>query len=282
MSSHTRAAWASQEASARSIVVAINFAPGAQTGENWILENTSKDPTEYQYLHARRLSDGLALAFDWPEAWRKADKRQPARLTIALVWPTDAKGDRRILRTAYGQPEPITSISVDASKPADVIARDVRRRLLPDATRLHLEALRLITQADQAASAQRATVAAILAVEPGSRLSANSGDGLIYLGASSHGYTLRVDTDRSIRFEPFSVDLPAALRILEALRRTVCHTCSAPISATQAAISTLRAEGAPARCADCISAELAHERHTAEDPHCTCNDCIADLEAAQS
>jgi hypothetical protein len=212
MSSHTRASWPAQAAQAGEIVSAL--------GSGWVLLNASKDPDEYQYLQARRLVDGLTLALDWPEAWRRADKHRSPRLTIALAWPCDAKGDRRIVRIQADQ-NLTTEISVDSTKPAGTIAKDITRRLIPSAETLHAQAIQLIAQSDTARAAQRATVAALLAAEPGSRLSANSGDSVIYLGPTSHGYTLRVDSDTSVRFEPFSVDLPAALRILEALRRPV-------------------------------------------------------------
>lgn len=256
MSSHDRIHWPQQEAHARAIVAAL--------GPGWILRNPSHNPTEYQCWELHRPIDQLTLGLDWPEPYGAA-KLKPARLAVALVWPAEGNGSRQTLRTPYGQPDPVTSISVDASKPAAAIAKDILRRLVPSAERLNLEALTLIKHAQTAASAQQQTVAALLAAEPGAHLSPNSGGSTIYLGSGSHGYTLRVDTDRSIRFEPFSVDLPAALRILVALRRSTCHTCSAAISTTQAALSMLRAEGAPARCADCISAELA-ERAAAEDP----------------
>jgi hypothetical protein len=270
MSSHTRASWPAQAAQAGAIVSAL--------GSGWVLLNASKDPDEYQYLQARRLADSLTLALDWPEAWRKADKHRSPRLTIALAWPSDAKGDRRIVRIRADQ-NLTTEISVDSTKPAETIAKDITRRLIPSVETLHAQAIQLIAQADTAASAQRATVAAILAAEPGSRLSANSGDSVIYLGAGSHGYTLRVDSDTSVRFEPFSVDLPAALRILAALRRAQgqysCSQCGDAINAVQVGLSQARYDGAPALCKDCVTAELTQAAHEAEDPHCTCNDCIA-------
>jgi hypothetical protein len=271
MSSHTRDRWPAEAQQAGTIVSAL--------GSGWVLLNTSHDPTEYQCLEARRQVDSLTLAFDWPEAWRKADKHRSPRLTISIVWPCNAKGDRRIVRTAYNEAEPVTSISVDSTKPATVIAKDISRRLIPTVEKLHAEAIQLIAQSDTAASAQRATVAHLLAAEPGSRLSANSGESVIYLGPTSHGYTLRVDTDQSIRFEPFSVDLPAALRILAALRKAhgqyACSQCGEAINAVQVGLSQARYDGAPALCKDCVTAELTQAAHEAEDPHCTCNDCIA-------
>jgi hypothetical protein len=273
MSSHTRDAWPAQAAQARAIVDAL--------GSGWVLQNASHEPAEWQCWEARRLADGLTVAFDWPQRYGAA-KGKLARLEISGVWPVDGDGQKRIVRPAYGAEAPTTSITVDASKSAEVIAKDILRRLILPSTGFepaYLEACRLIVAAQTAATAQAQTIAAILAAEPGAHTSRNSGPNVIYLGATSHGYTLRVDTATSIRFEPFNVDLPAALRILVALRKglpTVCDVCGTPISAAQAGLSMARAEGAAAWCADCCTAALTTQReHEEADPHCTCTDCIA-------
>jgi hypothetical protein len=251
MSSHARALWPAQAAQAGAIASAL--------GSGWRLGNDSRDPDQYQCLRLIRAVDSLTLALDWPEPYGAA-KGKPARVTISLVWPCNAKGDRRIVRAAYNQPEPTTSISVDGSKPAATIAKDISRRLIPTAERLHAEAIQLIAQSDTAAAAQRATVAAILQAEPGSHLSQNSGEHTIYLGARSHGYTLRVDSDTSVRFEPFSVDLLTALKVLQLLRKapsfaefTTCEACGASISEAQASLSRARADDADPTCADCLT-----------------------------
>lgn len=220
MSTHDREHWPAQRAQAAALVHALNGSLATvQTGAAWILEDASHSPDEWHCWRARRLSDDLRLAIEW----YGAAARQPARLSIGLVWPVDAKLQPRVIRTPYKEADPVTSITVDASKAPAVIAKDVTRRLLPSATTLHTEARRLIALADEASRAQAVTVAAILAAEPGAHRSQNGGgsESTIYLGPTSHGYCVRVDSDTSIRFEPFSVDLPAALRILEALRKPV-------------------------------------------------------------
>jgi hypothetical protein len=235
MSSHNRESWPAIELQARQICAALNAGPWTASeaqklvelpavgGGRWVLEDASGSPEEWHCWRLRRqFPDDLRLSLDWPEAWRKADKRNGPRIAIGLVWPTDAKHSPRVIRAPYGEKDPVTEITVDASKPAAVIAADIMRRLvLKDGERLHAEATRLIDLADKAQQAQQATVRAILAAEPGSRLSPNSGDSVIYLSARSHGYTVRVDSDTSVRFEPFTVDLPAALKILEALHKSV-------------------------------------------------------------
>jgi hypothetical protein len=219
MSARTeRENWPAVELQARQICAALNETPWPV---GWVLEDASGSPEEYHCWRLRRkFPDDLRLSLDWPEAWRKADRARGPRITVSLVWPTDAKHSPRVIRTPYGQKDPITEITIDAGKPAAQIAADIMRRLvLKDGERLHAEAVRLIMAADVAQQAQQATVRAILAAEPGSRTSPNSGDSVIYLGAGSHGYTVRVDSDTSVRFEPFTVDLPVALRILEALHK---------------------------------------------------------------
>lgn len=277
MSNHDRETWPAIEAQARDIVTAL--------GPKWALQDSSPNPTEYRCWEAVRLADKLRVALEWPRQYSAAEwprqysaaARQPARLHVTLVWPTDAKGERRIVRTPYGMPEPTTSISMNATKPPATLAREILTRLvLRDGERLHAEALRLIEQADAAGEAQARIVATILAAEFGSHISQNSGSNVIYLGARSHGYTVRVDGEASIRFEAFSVDLPAALRILHALRVVECAQCGVAITEAQAGLSMARADEAPAWCADCCTAYLTAQRaHEEEDPHCTCSDCIA-------
>jgi hypothetical protein len=248
---HTRSLWPAQETQARAIVLALERIDGGPLG--WTLEISGEPDDHWRRVEARRATDDLTLALDWPEAYG-ADKHKPARLGISLVWPYEGgKGQRRIVRTPYGEAEPTTAISVDASKPAETIARDIGRRLIPTCARLHTEALRLIAEAGQAAAAQARTVAAILAAEPGAHVSPNSDGSTIYLGPTSHGYTVRVDSEASIRFEPFNVDLPAALRILGVLRK----------------------RGAGADPLISTGTDQDQAIHEAEDPHCTCNDCVA-------
>ncbi len=279
MSSHNRDTWPAEEAQARAIVNAL--------GEGWILRNESREPAEWQCWEARRLADGLALAFGWPTAYGAAKHKGP-RLEIRGVWPAGIDGTPTVIRTPYGEADPVTSITVDASKPADTIAKDVLRRLVPSFETLYRQARELISTRTTYADLESRTLAAILAAEPGARRSTNSGS-TIYLGPGSHGYTLQVSGD-SVRFEPFSVDLPVALRILAALHKAPtfaefcpCEKCGAMISEAQASLSRARADDAAPWCADCCTAALTAQRaHEAEDPHCTCNDCIAALAAEET
>jgi hypothetical protein len=269
MSSHKREDWPAQEAQARAIVNAM--------GSGWVLRDESHEPAEWRCWEARRLSDGLSLAFDWPEGYGAA-KHKGARLQISGVWPNDVAGQRVIIRTPYGEADAVTSITVDASKAPTTIAGDVLRRLVLASNgfeRVYRQARELVATRSTYADLQARTVAAVLAAEPGAHISANSGGSTIYLGPTSHGYTLRVDGD-SVRFEPFSVPLAAALRILPVLRVSTCAQCGAKITETQAALSSQRADEADPWCKDCCTAALTAQReHEEDDPHCTCTDCVA-------
>lgn len=276
MSSHNRATWAAEEQQARAIVNALNAAgAGIPQAASWALEDGSGTPDEWHAWQLRRQSDDLRIGLAWPDYPRSTQ----GRITASLIWPSEGNG-RRVVRTPYGQPEPITAISMAASKPAAQLAKEILSRLvLKDAARLHVEALRLIAAAQESTRTMDQTVARILDASPGAHVSPNSGPHVVYLGRQSEGYTVRVDGANSVRFEAFSVNLPAALKILEALRRDpVCEACGKEITEAQAGLSRARAEGAPAWCPDCVTEDLtARAAHREADPHCTCPDCIGEL-----
>jgi hypothetical protein len=166
-----------------------------------------------------------------------------------------------IPRTPYKAQAPTTSISVAASKTAAQIAPEALRRLIHPCEPLHAEALRLIAERTAAKTRQQTAIDRILAQERanGAHVSRNGGGSTIYFGSTTRAYALQVDGDQSVRFEAFTCGIDQALRVLEALRveaPTTCEQCEAVISATQARVARLRAEGAPAWCADCCSAAL--------------------------
>lgn len=280
---------AGHEAQARAIA--------CELGDGWIAHDHTPPP-EYQYRSWQliRQADGLTLSLEWPEAYGAA-KLKPARVIVSLVWPLDGERQRTILRAPYGQADYTTTITIDASKHAAQLAKEITRRLIVHVEPLHVRALALIQQRHEAGADQAAAVARILATEPGAHISRNSGPNVIYLGPTSHGYTVRVDSATSVRFEAFSVDDPeTAIRVLHALRRT-CRDCGftaghdrrCPKHADYVEMLELEVEGARliaqaseanATAATMISAlaavnrQVAQAQHEAEDPHCTCNDCI--------
>lgn len=206
--------WPIMEASAKAIAYAL--------AGQWGAVQVSREPAEWQTWHLRRSGDGLELALDWPTSYGAA-KHQPDRLHVSLVWPIDGEGHNVVIRTPYQGVDPTTSITINAGKAPDTIAKEIRRRLIDaDATRLHLEACAVVQRrkADKESATQLRD--RILAASPGARISANSGPFVIYLGQQSHGYTLRVDGDQSVRFEAFSVPADVAIQVLAALR------CKAP------------------------------------------------------
>ena len=82
------------------------------------------------------------------------------RVEISLSRPRDASGSYPSLWADAGKVgDPVVSVNVTRS--ADAVAKDLARRLIPDAERVHALALAAVAQADEYASAQRrATVKA--------------------------------------------------------------------------------------------------------------------------
>lgn len=180
----------------------------------WTLLDASHTPAEWQCWELHRDEDDLTIGLDWPEGY--GAKKGEERISIRYHWPTGHDGQKVIIRAPYKEPEPITSITVDARKPAHLIATDIYRRLIhKDVERVHGQALEHIERARARASRRSEIVQEIIDRIPGAHTSRNTGPYTVYLGADSPMYTLSVDGDDSIRFEAFSCPVDCAIRIIE-------------------------------------------------------------------
>jgi hypothetical protein len=224
MSSHDRQFWTEQLAQGRAISTAL--------GEGWILRDNSPAPDEWRAWHLRRLEDGLELDLTWEDKysqdWR-SKRGEAARLAIGGVWPKDHEG-QSVVPSQTEREGRRTQITVDQTKPAAVIAKDIERRLLSSFTNLHKRAMEIVRSRAEYGSQTEQTMRAILAAIPGAHRGEHSKT-TIYLGEDNYAYTCVVQGE-SVRFEAFTAPLPAALVVLQALQKkpaapeTVdCPTC---------------------------------------------------------
>lgn len=142
------------------------------------------------------------------------------RLTVSVDLPgiRDRKGytnaqSRRDLLTYEERKgaEPVTEISVSAERSAEVIARDITRRLIPGATELYRRACE---RRDCAEAHERGTAETLATLAKRLGVETRKDSDCLYPG----GIDLHVSGPNSIRVEHLSVSVDVAVRLVEMIR----------------------------------------------------------------
>lgn len=234
------ASWAAHEYMARAIVTAM--------GPHWTLIDASHEPAQWHDWRARR-SDSLTLAFSWADKY--SSFKDQNRLQIRGVYPHDQAGDVKVPSRTHEGKQPTTEISVEASKPAATIAKDINRRLIPGFELVWRRAWEMANHADFYAQQVQDGMNQIIAAIPGAHRSPNS-KGSVYFDSAQHAYAVSVQGD-DVRFESFTCPLEVAILVLQATRKDpTCSACGIAITLVQAQLSTLRADDAEPTCKDCL------------------------------
>lgn len=222
--------------------------------------------------------NGPTLALHWSDV-RSGGRGPTLRLVVSGVWPQDGNHGPFVTPrdTSLSREKLTTEITVDAARPAATIAAEIKRRLLPDYMRAFEACMVTIRGRREYADRCQASVRAVIEAAGGDAHVTKHGDGkTVYLGKFSHGYAVECHGD-SVSFQHLSVPIGVALKVVEALRKTevVCELCG-----ENPAVLALLVTGQPAACAECQQKLDAFHEHQSADPHCSCNDCIAAMEAA--
>lgn len=254
MRSDDKQYWSQQEAQGRAICneLAKLTDDGGIHGDThtgamgWCLRDVSSTPAEWRSWQLQRIADGLELSLGWPDAYtreraERSGDRKDLRLTIAGVWPRD-HAQQTAIPSQTKRGGHTTEISVDLARPAEAIAKEIQRRLLPGFEALHKRSAEIIRSRNAYGDETERTLARILAAIPGSYRGQHS-KASVYFQAENYAYVVSCQGE-SVRFEAFSAPVEAAIAALQVL-----------------------------------SQEAAQAVHEADDPHCTCNDCIRKLAA---
>lgn len=202
----------------------------AALGDGWTVAELTEGERDYLKYAGRTLqhtgpagsADAYSLRLDWMTNGKPA-----IRLEISGRWPRTASGEIKI-GTREGTSEQrqrawVTAITVDAGKPADKIAADITRRLLPDYRETYAIAIAAVEASEAYTAKTEASVQALIAAgAPGARRNGQTYTS-VWLGEDSHGYSVSASGE-SIRFEAFSCPLAVALKVIEAVRRAPQQT----------------------------------------------------------
>ena len=189
-----------QEAQARAIASVL--------GQDWTLANRAPHDAEYTDWHLCH-KDGYELDLTWPTIWNN----RPARLEIRGVWPI-GKDNQVRLPSQTDRAGHKTMITVDQTRLAEAIAKDITRRLLPSFLPLWERAKQLTEDGNRYIDQTEATIRALVAT--GGRRSEHQN--AVYFDETSYLYKADVSGD-SVRFESISVPLAIALRVIPAFNK---------------------------------------------------------------
>lgn len=255
-SRHNRQYWPAQEAQARALSTAL--------GQGWIARNASPNPDEYQAWHLQRLEDGLELDLQWDDQGQREDRAkrgEAVRLAVRGVWPRDHE-QQACVPTQTERGGHRTSITVDAGKPAEAIAKEIQRRLLAGFTLLHRRAMDIVNRRGTYHTQIEQTLRTILEAIPGSYRGQHA-KASVYFRSENHAYSVSVQGE-SVRFEAFSCPAAVAIRVLQACQE----------QESQGAEDNPDLEGGFNTSEERAEIDRIFAAHQVEDPHCTCPDCI--------